>query len=277
MADDRAPKARPLNTSDGPDSNTPPAVPPASERLQKLLARAGFGSRRACERLITDGQVTIDGRVATLGERADPASQAVAVDGVSITLPDDNVTLVLNKPVGYVVTAAPERGQRSVYALFDAPPPQLRYVGRLDADTEGLLLFTMDGELVHRLTHPRYEVNKVYEAVVGGHPSEDALERLRRGVALEDGWTAPAAVRVVETLADETVLELTIHEGRKRQVRRMCQTVGHPVHRLRRTAFGPITLDGLATGESRALRADELAALQAIAGLSAVGGAEATR
>jgi 23S rRNA pseudouridine2605 synthase len=267
VVDGRAPAARPLTTPQ-PSSD----VPTGPERLQKLLARAGFGSRRACEALIEAGRVSVDGRVATLGERADSRTQRVAVDGEPIALPSEDVTLVLNKPVGYVISASPERGQRGVFDLFDDAPPQLRYVGRLDADTEGLLLFTTLGELVHRLTHPRYEVDKVYEATVAGQPSEDALERLRRGVALEDGWTAPATVRVLASRGDEAVLELVIHEGRKRQVRRMCAAVGHPVRRLRRVAFGPITLDELEPGAWREATAEELAALLRIARLE---GAEA--
>ncbi len=253
MAHDRAPEARQLTTS------------PHGERLQKLLARAGFGSRRSCEALISDGRVTVDGRVATLGERADPATQRIELDGQPVTLPTDDLTIVLNKPTGYVVSASVEAGQHSVFELLPDAPANLRYVGRLDSDTEGVLLFTTIGELVHRLTHPRYEVDKVYETTVEGHPTPALLERLRTGVALEDGWTSPAQVTVTETRSSDTVLKLIIHEGRKRQIRRMCKAVGHPVRRLRRTAFGPITLRGVAPGESRELTAEELAELYELA------------
>jgi pseudouridine synthase len=254
---DRAPEARPL---------TAPA--PGGERLQKLLARAGFGSRRSCETLISEGRVTIDGRVATLGERADPATQRVELDGQPIRLPTDELSIVLNKPPGYVVSVAVEPTQHSVYELLSDAPPNLRYVGRLDSDTEGVLLFTTLGELVHRLTHPRYEIDKVYETTVEGSPSDEKLDQLRAGVELEDGWTSPAQVELVEMRGHETVLKLVIHEGRKRQIRRMCRAIGHPVRRLRRTAFGPITLQGIAPGESRELTAEELVELARLAQLT---------
>jgi 23S rRNA pseudouridine2605 synthase len=265
MAHDRTSAAPPLNANPSPeDPNSA-----SSERLQKLLARAGYGSRRACEQLITAGRVTVDGRVASLGERADPAAQRIEVDGTPLSLPAIDLTLVLNKPVGYVVTASPEPGQRGVFELLPNAPPQLRYVGRLDEDTEGVLLFTTDGALVHRLTHPRYEVDKVYEAGVSGHPNEQALDTLRRGVQLEDGWTSPAQVAVLAESAGETVLRLVIHEGRKRQIRRMCRAVGHPVSRLRRVALGSIDLSGLEPGQSRRLTTEELANLYALTGLEA--------
>lgn len=243
------------------------APSPAGERLQKLLARAGLGSRRACEKLISDGRVTVDGRTATLGERADPTTHRIEVDGHPLSVPIGDLSIVLNKPSGYVVSTSVEAGQHGVYELLPDAPPQLRYVGRLDSDTEGVLLFTTIGELVHRLTHPSYEVDKVYETTVEGQPSPAQLDQLRNGVALEDGWTAPATVTVGASRADQTVLQLVIHEGRKRQIRRMCRAVGHPVRRLRRIAFGPITLQGVAPGESRKLTAEELAELFALAQL----------
>jgi 23S rRNA pseudouridine2605 synthase len=253
---DRAPKARPLT------------APAPGERLQKLLARAGFGSRRSCETLINEGRVTIDGRVATLGERADPSVQRVELDGQLVQLPTADLTIVLNKPTGYVVSLSVEPTQHSVYELLPNAPPNLRYVGRLDSDTEGVLLFTTLGELVHRLTHPRYEIDKIYETTVEQSPSDEKLDQLRNGVELEDGWTSPANVELVEMRGHETVLKLVIHEGRKRQIRRMCRAIGHPVRRLRRTAFGPITLQGLAPGESRELTAAELAELTRLAQLA---------
>ncbi len=249
----------------------------SGERLQKLLARAGLGSRRACETLITDGRVTVDGRVATLGERADPATHRIEVDGRLLSLPTDDLTIVLNKPTGYVVSRSVEPGQHAVYELLPDAPPQLRYVGRLDSDTEGVLLFTTLGELVHRLTHPRYEVDKVYETTVEGRPSPAQLDQLRTGIALEDGRTAPATVEVRETHSDQTVLHLVIHEGRKRQIRRMCRAIGHPVRRLRRIAFGPITLHGIAPAESREITPEELAQLLALAQLPPPSSAKAPR
>lgn len=259
MADGRAPPAHPLTTS-----------PPSGERLQKLLARAGFGSRRSCETLITEGRVTVDGHVAKLGERADPAVQQIELDGQPISLPSGELTIVLNKPSGYVVSTAVEEGQHSVFELLPNALPNLRYVGRLDSDTEGVLLFSTIGDLVHRLTHPRYEVDKVYETTVEGSPTDEKLEQLRSGIALEDGWTSPATVELSEVRIGETVLKLIIHEGRKRQIRRMCRAIGHPVRRLRRTAFGPITLQGLAPGESRELTADEMTDLTQLAQMAPI-------
>lgn len=243
----------------------------AEERLQKVLARAGFGSRRSAEALISAGRVTIDDTVATLGQRVDPVASRVAVDGQAIVLPEAACTLMLHKPAGYVVTAADERGRGTVYDLLVDPPAALRYVGRLDRDTSGLLLFTTDGELAHRLTHPRYHVPRAYEAVVDGVPSREALDRLRHGVLLEDGATAPASVQLLGSDgaggASRARLRLVIHEGRKRQVRRMLDAVGYPVRRLARVAFGPLRLGTLAPGESRPLTTDEEAALRALVGL----------
>lgn len=238
-----------------------------AQRLQKLLSRAGHGSRRACEKLITAGLVTIDGRVATLGERADPTTHTIEVDGQSLTLPTDNVTILLHKPNGYVVSAKAENDIPSVYDLIPDVPPQIRYVGRLDVNSEGVLLFSTDGDLVHRLTHPSYEVDKVYEAVVDGIPDDDAIEQLRAGVILEDGRTAPATVKLIERRDDESVVRLIIHEGRRRQIRRMLDTVGHPVRRLRRVSVGPITLGNLERAASRELTDDELTAVRTLVGL----------
>lgn len=243
----------------GPSSS---ASEPAPERLQKILARAGFGSRRAAETLIAAGRVTVDGEVATLGMRADPEAQRVAVDGTPIRLRPVTLTIALHKPAGYVVTANDEQGRATIYDLLTAPPPNLRYVGRLDQQTEGLLLLTTDGELAHRLTHPRWGVEKVYEATVAGTPPSSALDQLRRGLALEDGPTAPARVDVVSSSAGRSVLRIAIHEGRNRQVRRMFDAIGSPAKRLVRTAVGPITLEGLARGETRELSLGELRALR---------------
>ena len=239
----------------------------AAERLQKLLARSGYGSRRGAELVIAAGRVTVDGVPAILGTRADPETQRIEVDGQQIQLRPDDVTIVLNKPTGIVVTAVDDRGRQTVFDILRDPPPHLRYVGRLDRDTSGLLLLTTNGELAHRLTHPRYEVMKTYEAIVEGIVAEGALQRLRQGVTLEDGPTAPATVEQLPGVPPPTQLSVTIHEGRNRQVRRMFEAVGHHVSRLRRTRFGPIGLDDLGPGASRPVTSAELSALMALVGL----------
>ena len=238
-----------------------------AERLQKLLARSGYGSRRSAELVIAAGRVTVDGIVAILGTRADPDTQRIEVDGERIRLEPDDVTIVLNKPTGIVVTAVDDRGRQTVFDILHDPPPHLRYVGRLDRDTSGLLLLTTEGELAHRLTHPRYEVMKTYEASVDGQVAEGALQRLRQGVMLEDGMTAPAVVEQLPGETPPTNLRVVIHEGRNRQVRRMFEAVGHHVARLRRTAFGPVSLGDLAPGASRIVTPQELTALRALVGL----------
>ena len=239
------------------------------ERLQKLLARSGFGSRRGAELVIAAGRVTVDGTIAILGTRADPDTQRIEVDGQPIYLEPDDVTLILNKPTGIVVTAVDDRGRKTVFDILHDPPPHLRYVGRLDRETSGLLLLTTEGELAHRLTHPRYEVMKTYEATVEGIVAEGALQALRQGVMLEDGMTAPAVVEQLPGTPPPTSLRVVIHEGRNRQVRRMFEAVGHHVSRLRRVQFGPVSLADLAPGASRAVTAAELAALRALVGLGA--------
>lgn len=241
----------------------------SAERLQKLLARSGFGSRRSAELVIAEGRVTVDGIVAILGARADPDTQHIEVDGEPIRLQPGDVTMVLNKPTGIVVTAVDDRGRQTVFDILQHPPPHLRYVGRLDRDTSGLLLLTTDGEMAHRLTHPRYEVTKTYEATVDGIVAEGALQRLRQGVMLDDGLTAPAIVDELPGTPPPTEFRVVIHEGRNRQVRRMFEAVGHHVSRLRRTQFGPIDLEGLAPGVSRLVTPAELAALRALVGLAA--------
>jgi 23S rRNA pseudouridine2605 synthase len=230
---------------------------PAGERLQKVLARAGVGSRRACEDLVAEGRVTVNGAVATLGRRVDPERDEVAVDGVPVGVRPGLVYYVLNKPRGVVTTAADPQGRPTVVGLVPAEP-RVFPVGRLDADTEGLLLLTNDGDLAHRLAHPSFGVEKEYLAEVVGTPSRGALRRLREGVDLDDGRTAPATVGVVEP----SVLRVAIHEGRNRQVRRMCEAVGHPVVRLVRTRIGPLTDRRLAPGEWRPLEPAEVRGLE---------------
>jgi 23S rRNA pseudouridine2605 synthase len=223
-------------------------------RLAKYLANAGIASRRASEAVIRAGRVTIDGRTVT-----DPAVDvtsltAVAVDGETVRTTSERVLYAVNKPAGVVSTARDPQGRPTVVSLVPASS-RLYPVGRLDIDTTGLILLTNEGELAHRLTHPRFEVEKTYRAAVGGPPvRETELQALRDGVELDDGRTSPARVR---RLGPDT-LEITIHEGRKRQIKRMCEAVGHPVKRLERIRFGPLELGGLAPGRWRRLSEAEV-------------------
>lgn len=238
--------------------NAPDAdVSHEGERLQKVLAAAGIGSRRHCEELIADGRVTVDGEVAVLGRRADPDNSQIAIDGVVVSVAPGHVHYLCNKPVGVVSTAEDTHGRPTIVELVPATP-RVFPVGRLDMDTEGLILLTNDGDLTHRLTHPSFGVEKEYLAHVTGNPSRGALRTLRNGVTLDDGVTAPAIV----SLMAPNLMRITIHEGRNRQVRRMCEAVGHPVERLVRTRIGPITDQRLAPGQWRTLRREELRALE---------------
>ena len=227
------------------------------ERLQKVLAAVGLGSRRACEELIADGRVTVDGEVAELGRRVDPDTARVEVDGVPISVRPGLVHYLLNKPAGVVTTASDPQGRPTVLDLVP-PEPRVFPVGRLDAATEGLLLLTNDGDLAHRLTHPSFGVEKEYLAEVEMPPTRGELRRLREGVDLEDGRTAPARV----TLVPPRAVRLVIHEGRNRQVRRMLDAVGHPVLRLVRTRIGPLTDRRLRPGEWRPLSSAEVRSLE---------------
>jgi len=240
---------------DRPPPDEPAAA--AGERLQKVLARAGIGSRRVCEDLIDGGRVTVGGEVAELGRRVDPATDEVAVDGVPIGIAPGLVYYLLNKPTGVVTTADDTHGRPTVVDLVPAEP-RVHPVGRLDMDTEGLLLLTNDGTLTHRLTHPSFGVPKEYLAEVRGRPGRGAVRALREGVELDDGPTAPAEA----SLLAPNMVRLTIHEGRNRQVRRMCDAVGHPVLRLVRTRIGPLRDPHLAPGEWRELGTDEVRELE---------------
>ncbi|HAS12845.1 MAG TPA: MFS transporter [Acidimicrobiaceae bacterium] len=225
--------------------------------MQKILARAGIASRRVVEEMIEDGRVVVNGEVAELGQRADPDVDAIEVDGVLVGVRPDTVWYLLNKPAGVVSTASDPQGRPTVVQLVPEEP-RVFPVGRLDAETEGLLLLTNDGEVTHRLTHPSYGVEKEYLAHVEGTPARGALRRLREGVELEDGITAPATAAMVSP----GVVRLVIHEGRNRQVRRMCEAIGHPVVRLVRTRIGPLVDTALGPGEWRPLRQDEVRALE---------------
>ena len=239
-----------------------PDAPASGVRLQRVLAWAGLGSRRACEELIEDGRVEVNGEVAALGRRVDPEHDRVTVDGVTIPVRPGLVYYLLNKPAKAITTAHDPEGRPTVLDLVP-PEPRVFPVGRLDWDTEGLLVLTNDGDLAHGLTHPSRGVPKTYLAEVSGIPSRGALRQLREGVDLEDGRTAPAKARLAQTTPTGAALELIIHEGRNRQVRRMCEAVGHPVRRLVRTRFGPLVDHRLAPGQWRPLTQAEIRALYA--------------
>jgi 23S rRNA pseudouridine2605 synthase len=241
---------------------------PGPQRLQKLLSAAGVASRRGAEEIILAGRVRVNGEVAdTPGAKADPETDTIEVDGRRIEPLSARRWFALNKPAGCVTTMDDPQGRPTVVGFFPSGVAGLFPVGRLDLDTEGLLLVTNDGELASCLLHPRHHVEKTYRAWVDGVPNDGNLRALREGVALDDGLTAPAKVRLVKREGRGAVVDMTIREGRKRQVRRMFSAVGHPVRRLMRTAFGPLTLEGLEPGCVRELGAEEIAALRAAAGV----------
>lgn len=254
--------------------NEPERIVPL--RLQKFLARAGVASRRGSEDLMTAGRVTVNGRVATeLGTKVDPSIDVIAVDGAVVSLGQGKIYLVLNKPTGVLTTMDDPQGRPTVVPLVPTERfPGLFPVGRLDLDTTGVLLFTTDGDLAARLLHPSTHVMKVYHALVDGWMGPRAVDALCRGIELDDGPTAPAEVRIIDPDdapelrrprrdRDETVVEVAIHEGRKRQVKRMLSAVGHPVRQLARVSFGPITCKELQEGSWRLLSNSEVESLKA--------------
>ncbi|MCL6598001.1 MAG: rRNA pseudouridine synthase [Alicyclobacillus macrosporangiidus] len=231
------------------------------ERLQKVLARAGVASRRQCETLIREGRVTVDGVVVTeLGTKVDPLLQQIAVDGRVVSL-ERPVCVMLHKPTSYVTTVRDPQGRRTVMDLVADVGVRLYPVGRLDYDSSGLLLLSNDGDLTYRLLHPSRHVDKTYRVTVLGIPEKEGLQRLRRGIELEDGPAQPAQVKVLRQHPLESVLEITIHEGRHRQVRRMMEAIGCPVKRLKRVSFGPLALGDLPPGQWRMLTPEEWQAL----------------
>ncbi|GIV10688.1 MAG: RNA pseudouridine synthase [Fimbriimonadales bacterium] len=233
------------------------------QRLQKWLAHCGYGSRRACEQLIQQERVQINGAIARLGAKIDPQRDVITVDGKHVQPPHDFVYLMLHKPRGYMTTRRDPHAHRTVMELLKDAPPNLFPVGRLDADSEGLLLFTNDGEFANRLMHPRYKLPKTYRVWVRGKPSERALKQLREGVPLEDGITAPAQVKWIRSDNQHSLIEMVLYEGRKRQIRRMCTAVGHPVQRLKRIAIGDLRLPrDLPAGKWRLLTPAEIQMLQ---------------
>jgi len=231
--------------------------PKQFERLQKVLARAGLGSRRVCEKLIVEQRVTVNGELAELGEKVDPETSQIEVDGLKIGVRQDLVYYLLNKPVG-VITTSKDPQERSTVVDLVPTHPRVFPVGRLDADTEGLILLTNDGDLTNYLTHPSFGIEKEYLVQVEAKPSRSAIRELRQGVELDDGITAPAKV----SLVDEKLIKIVIHEGRNRQVRRMCESVGHPVKRLIRSRIGPIVDRSLHPGSFRELTNQELKSIR---------------
>ncbi len=231
-------------------------------RLQKLLAQSGVASRRRCEELMLAGLVEVDGEVVTrLGTKVDPRTAVIRVEGRRLPPVSENVYLVLNKPRGVVSTMTDPLGRPTLADLVADRPERLFHVGRLDTDTEGLLLLTNDGDFAQVVAHPSYELQKTYVAEVDGVVDRSTLRRLNAGVELEDGPVEVHSVRLVSSAPDRSIVELSIHEGRNRIVRRLLDSVGHPVRRLTRTAIGPVRLRGLRSGGLRELTADELGTL----------------
>lgn len=241
---------------------------PGGVRLQKVLAGAGIGSRRACEQLIAAGRVNVDGQIVReLGVRVDPLRAIIHVDGLRVQLDPGHLTLALHKPAGVVSSMADEQGRRDLSEFVKGRSDRLFHVGRLDEQTEGLLLLSNDGELAHRLTHPSYEIPKTYVATVAGSVSAGLGRRLRAGIELEDGPVRVDRLTVLESRSEASIVEIELHEGRNRIVRRLLDEVGHPVTQLVRTRFGVVRLGDLRPGRTRVVAGDELGALMASVGL----------
>lgn len=231
-------------------------------RLQKLLAQSGVASRRKCEELMLAGHVVVDGEVVTrLGTKVDPRTAVIRVDGKRLPPVSEKVYLVLNKPRGVVSTMSDPEGRRTLSDLVADRPERLFHVGRLDTDTSGLLLLTNDGDFAHRMAHPSFEVDKTYVAEVDGEVYRRTIKRLLEGVTLDDGPVTVSKARIVEATPAKSIVELVIHEGRNRIVRRLLDHVGHPVRRLTRTAIGPVALGRLPSGGLRDLTREELGEL----------------
>ncbi|HEX5089428.1 MAG TPA: pseudouridine synthase [Nocardioides sp.] len=244
------------------EPNPPDAEDDGLVRLQKLLAQSGVASRRRCEELMLAGLVEVDGEVVTrLGTKVDPRTAVIRVEGRRLPPVSPNVYLALNKPRGVVSTMSDPEGRRTLSDLVADRPERLFHVGRLDTDTSGLIILTNDGDFAQRLAHPSYEVDKTYVAEVAGDVSKATLTRLRDGVTLDDGPVTVSAARIVQRGGGKTIVELVIHEGRNRIVRRLLDVVGHPVRRLTRTRIGPVALGQLKPGELRDLTREELGEL----------------
>ena len=231
----------------------------SEERLQKILSGAGVASRRAAEQLIVEGHITVNGKIVReLGTKVDPASAVIRVDGKKISLNVEKIYIMLNKPRRTLSAVSDDRGRQTVIDLIDDVDKKIFPIGRLDYNTEGLLLLTNDGALTHGLLHPRFEINKTYRALIKGRVDEERLDRLRVGIKLEDGMTAPALVNVLSVEDDQSLVEITIHEGRNRQVRRMFSAIGYLIKKLRRVKFGGLNLEGLKLGAHRRLKRAEV-------------------
>jgi pseudouridine synthase len=276
MVDGRLPRRRspalPRAKAGGGASEEVPPGEGHQDRLQKILSAAGVASRRLSEELIVQGRVSVNGETVTeLGTKADPAIDEIKVDGRRIKTGQRRRYVLLNKPRGYITTRSDPEGRPTVMDLMKAVKEYIYPVGRLDYDSEGLLLLTNDGELAARLTHPRHEVEKVYEARVRGVPDDKALDRLARGVPIDGRRTAPAKIRASEPFArgsgEQTIVEISIHEGRQRQVRKMFEAVGHPVVRLKRVRIGPLEDPEMPIGHWRELTPKEVAQLRRASGL----------
>jgi 23S rRNA pseudouridine2605 synthase len=241
---------------------------PLGRRLQKVLAEAGVASRRACEQLIAAGRVEVDGDIVTqLGARVDPATAVIRVDGARLAPASAHVYLVLNKPRGVVSTMADPGGRPSLGDLVSGRRERVFHVGRLDTDSEGLIILTNDGDFAHRMAHPSFGIEKTYVAQVSGRPAPGLGDRLRQGVMLEDGPVTVDRFRLISSHAGQAIVEVVLHEGRKHIVRRLLDQVGHPVQRLTRTAIGPVGIDGLKTGAMRELTSEEMGTLLDLIGL----------
>jgi 23S rRNA pseudouridine2605 synthase len=228
------------------------------QRIQKILAQMGIASRRKAEELIIEGRVTVNGKIATLGMKADPAKDHIKLDGRLLVKPEPKIYLVFNKPAGVVTSLSDPEGRPTIKDFLKGIKYRVFPVGRLDYDSEGLLLITNDGDFAHNILHPSKKVPKTYVVKVKGLIDENAMERLRRGVRLEDGLTAPSKVKKVRLSESNSWVEITIYEGRKRQVRRMLEKVGYPVIKLRRIAIGSLKLGDLKPGEMRRLTIEEI-------------------
>ncbi len=236
-----------------------------TERIHKVIAGSGHASRRRAEELVVAGRVTVDGATATVGQRVDPVTARIEIDGIPLPVRPGLVYRLMYKPAGVVSTAADPQGRPTVVDLADADT-RVFPVGRLDSDSEGLLILTNDGDLTHRLTHPSHGVTKTYHALVDGSMDDVTARRLTAGVDLDDGPAAALAARVVDRRRDRSLVEVVMGEGRKREVRRMCDAVGHPVRRLVRTAIGPLQDRSLQPGQVRDLSLDEVRTLYAAGG-----------
>ena len=232
------------------------------ERLQKILARAGFGSRRACEEFIRQGRVSVNGEVADLGQRADPTRDRITLDGKPVSVADKYTYVALHKPRGILSDEGDGSGRLNTVLDLVSLPARLFPVGRLDLRSEGLILLTDDGDLAYRLTHPRFGHEKEYHALVEGEPGEATLKNWRRGVFLDGRRTAPARVSVLRREKGDTWLQVVLREGRKRQIRRVAAMLGHPVHRLIRVRIGPLRLGDLPPRQWRRLTGSEVEALR---------------